>query len=72
MHTCALIPEAYFVESEPYLEATGNEITIFEAACKNKLPTLLKEPTGYGRKRFMEYMAMTICPTCTAQPIMWS
>jgi nitric oxide reductase NorQ protein len=53
----ALTTEEYFVESEPYYEATGDEITIFEAAYQNKLPVLLKGPTGCGKTRFMEYMA---------------
>jgi nitric oxide reductase NorQ protein len=57
MQARALIPEEYFVESEPYYESTGDEIAIFEAAYKNKLPILLKGPTGCGKTRFMEYMA---------------
>lgn len=57
MQARALTPEEHFVESEPYYEATGDEIAIFEAAYKNKLPILLKGPTGCGKTRFMEYMA---------------
>lgn len=53
----ALKPEEYFIEQEPYYEAVGNEIEIFEAADANKLPVLLKGPTGCGKTRFMEYMA---------------
>ncbi|MDD5241528.1 MAG: CbbQ/NirQ/NorQ/GpvN family protein [Sulfuricella sp.] len=53
----ALAPEEHFIESEPYYEATGDEIAIFEAAYQNKLPILLKGPTGCGKTRFMEYMA---------------
>ncbi|WP_025769655.1 CbbQ/NirQ/NorQ/GpvN family protein [Thioalkalivibrio sp. HK1] len=41
----------------PYYEAVGSEIEIFEAACANTLPVLLKGPTGCGKTRFMEYMA---------------
>ncbi len=41
----------------PYYEAIGAEIEIFEAACANALPVLLKGPTGCGKTRFMEYMA---------------
>ncbi|MFA7388637.1 MAG: AAA family ATPase, partial [Thiohalobacteraceae bacterium] len=47
----------YFVEQEPYYEATGDEVQIFEAAYANQLPVLLKGPTGCGKTRFMEYMA---------------
>jgi nitric oxide reductase NorQ protein len=50
-------PEEYFVRSEPYYEPTGIEIAVFEAAYRNKLPVLLKGPTGCGKTRFMEYMA---------------
>jgi len=57
MQARALESEAYFIEAEPYYEATGDEIKIFEAAYRNKLPILLKGPTGCGKTRFMEYMA---------------
>lgn len=57
MQARALKPEKYFIESEPYYEATGSEIEIFEAAYRNRLPVLLKGPTGCGKTRFMEYMA---------------
>ncbi|TVT59073.1 MAG: CbbQ/NirQ/NorQ/GpvN family protein [Sedimenticola thiotaurini] len=49
--------DEYRIEEEPYYEATGDEITLFEAAYKNQLPVLLKGPTGCGKTRFMEYMA---------------
>ena len=52
-----LKPEEYFVEKEPYYEAVADEIEIFEAAYRNRLPILLKGPTGCGKTRFMEYMA---------------
>ena len=47
----------YLVEVEPYYQPTGDEIEIFEAAYRNRLPVLLKGPTGCGKTRFMEYMA---------------
>jgi nitric oxide reductase NorQ protein len=49
--------ELYFIEQEPYYEAVGNEVAVFEAAYANRLPVLLKGPTGCGKTRFMEYMA---------------
>lgn len=52
-----LKPEEYFIEREPYYQAVGDEITIFESAYRNQLPLLLKGPTGCGKTRFMEYMA---------------
>ena len=57
MDSRALNQEEYYVVEEPYYEATGDEIGIFEAAHINKLPVLLKGPTGCGKTRFMEYMA---------------
>ncbi len=57
MGTRALKTEEYFIETEPYYESVGDEIAIFEAAYKQKLPILLKGPTGCGKTRFMEYMA---------------
>ncbi len=35
----------------------NDEIDIFSAAYDNKLPVLLKGPTGCGKTRFMEHMA---------------
>ena len=49
-------PEEYFVKNEPYYEPVADEIEVYEAAYKNKLPILLKGPTGCGKTRFMEYM----------------
>lgn len=49
--------EEYFVREEPFYQPTGEEIDVFEAAYRQKLPVLLKGPTGCGKTRFMEYMA---------------
>ncbi len=57
MNAHSLAPEEHFIQKEPYYEAVGNEIAIFEAAYKHNLPILLKGPTGCGKTRFMEYMA---------------
>ena len=57
METHSLAPEEHFIRDEPYYEPVGKEIEIFEAAYQNKLPVLLKGPTGCGKTRFMEYMA---------------
>ena len=42
---------------QPFYASQGDEEIIFEAAWKNKLPVLLKGPTGCGKTRFMEFMA---------------
>lgn len=52
-----LDPADHLIENEPYYEPVGNEIAIFEAAYRNRLPILLKGPTGCGKTRFMEHMA---------------
>ncbi|HIJ33517.1 MAG TPA: AAA domain-containing protein, partial [Gammaproteobacteria bacterium] len=49
--------EEIWIEEEPYYEAVGEEIVLFESAYNNKLPLLLKGPTGCGKTRFMEHMA---------------
>ncbi|MDF1518014.1 MAG: CbbQ/NirQ/NorQ/GpvN family protein [Lutibacter sp.] len=41
----------------PYYHAIGKEIEVFEHAFKNKIPFLLKGPTGAGKSRFIEFMA---------------
>ena len=41
----------------PFYDATGNEIDIFEYAWRNRLPLLIKGPTGCGKTRFVSYMA---------------
>jgi len=53
----SLNPEEHFIRQEPYYEPIGDEIAVFEAAYANKLPVLLKGPTGCGKTRFMEHMA---------------
>lgn len=49
--------EEYFIKDEPFYQSVADEIEIFEAAYQQKLPILLKGPTGCGKTRFMEYMA---------------
>lgn len=44
-------------DREPYYEPQGNEIGIFEAAYRRRLPVMLKGPTGCGKTRFLEHMA---------------
>ncbi|SNR70367.1 nitric oxide reductase NorQ protein [Lutibacter agarilyticus] len=41
----------------PYYHQIGKEVEVFEHAYKNKIPFLLKGPTGTGKSRFIEYMA---------------
>lgn len=52
-----LEPEARLIETEPYYEAVGQEVALFDAAYQSRIPVLLKGPTGCGKTRFMEHMA---------------
>jgi len=52
-----ITPEEHYITTEPYYEPSGSEVAVFEAAYANRLPLLLKGPTGCGKTRFMEYMA---------------
>ena len=49
--------EQYKVTSEPYYQAQSNEVALYEAAYRNRLPVMIKGPTGCGKSRFVEYMA---------------
>lgn len=49
---------------EPFYLASGKEIEVFEHASKNRLPVLLKGPTGTGKTRFIEYMAYKLGRKC--------
>jgi nitric oxide reductase NorQ protein len=41
----------------PYYKAIGKEVEVFEHAYTNKIPFLLKGPTGTGKSRFIEFIA---------------
>ena len=41
----------------PFYKPISKEVQVFEHAYKNKLPTLLKGPTGTGKTRFVDHMA---------------
>jgi nitric oxide reductase NorQ protein len=49
--------EEFNISDEPYYLPVGNEVELFEAAYKAKLPVMLKGPTGCGKTRFVEHMA---------------
>jgi nitric oxide reductase NorQ protein len=49
--------EEYVVTVEPFYEPVKDEIELFESAYAEKIPVLLKGPTGCGKTRFVEYMA---------------
>ncbi len=41
----------------PYYHQINQEVEVFDQAFQNKLPILIKGPTGTGKSRFVEYMA---------------
>jgi len=41
----------------PYYRPVRSEVEVFNAAFQQKLPFLLKGPTGSGKSRFIEYMS---------------
>ncbi|NDC10105.1 MAG: AAA family ATPase, partial [Oxalobacteraceae bacterium] len=49
--------QPYYIDSEPYYLSAGNEIELFDAAYRLRMPMVLKGPTGCGKTRFMEHMA---------------
>src|SRR5579875_1764940 len=49
--------EEYTPDHEPYYQPVGDEVDLFRAAFEQKIPVLLKGPTGCGKTRFVEYMA---------------
>ncbi|MBX3646494.1 MAG: CbbQ/NirQ/NorQ/GpvN family protein [Rhodocyclaceae bacterium] len=47
----------YKVHKEPFYQAQGREVALYEAAYAARLPVMVKGPTGCGKSRFIEYMA---------------
>ncbi len=61
--------EEFVVQSEPFYVPITDEVEIFEAAYRQKVPVLLKGPTGTGKTRFVEYMAWKLGqPLTVAKP----
>ena len=56
-HQTGLGPENFMITEPPFYLAADNEVTLFEAAYADRLPVMLKGPTGCGKTRFVEYMA---------------
>ena len=52
----------------PYYLPIGDEIEVFTAAYAERLPILLKGPTGCGKTRFVEYMASALHPARADAP----
>ena len=54
-----IIEEYHFTE-EPFYIPVFDEVELFEAAYRQKIPVLFKGPTGCGKTRFVEYMSYRI------------
>ena len=46
--------EQYLVKTEPFYQAQGREVALYEAAYHARLPVMVKGPTGCGKSRFVE------------------
>jgi nitric oxide reductase NorQ protein len=49
--------DQYLIRDEPFYQAQGEEVALYEAAYAARLPVMLKGPTGCGKSRFVEHMA---------------
>jgi len=58
--------EEFVIEEEPFYVPASDEVEIFEAAYRQRVPVLLKGPTGTGKTRFVEYMAWRLGQPLTA------
>lgn len=54
------IIEEYNLKEEPYYLPVNDEVELFEAAYKQRIPVIFKGPTGCGKTRFIEYMSYKI------------
>lgn len=55
--TAVTVPKDHTVPEIPFYEPVGNECQLFEQAYRQRLPLLLKGPTGCGKTRFVSHMA---------------
>ena len=61
--------EEYTIDQEPYYLPISDEVEVFTAAYQEKIPVILKGPTGCGKTRFIEYMAWLLGrPITTMRP----
>ncbi len=57
--------EEHVIEREPFYVPRGDEVELFAAAFRQRIPVLLKGPTGTGKTRFVEYMAWRLSQPLT-------
>jgi nitric oxide reductase NorQ protein len=56
-HTAAVALNPHGEGPAVFYHPQGNEIRLFEHAYRNRLPLMIKGPTGCGKTRFIQYMA---------------
>ncbi len=49
--------DQYKIAKEPFYQPQNDEIDMYTAEYMNRMPVMLKGPTGCGKSRFVEYMA---------------
>lgn len=49
--------DQYLISKEPFYVPQKNEVNLFRTAYLNRLPVMLKGPTGCGKTRFVQHMA---------------
>lgn len=49
--------DQYLISEEPFYVPVGNEVGLFQTAYHNRMPIMLKGPTGSGKTRFVQHMA---------------
>ncbi|MEJ2464461.1 MAG: CbbQ/NirQ/NorQ/GpvN family protein [Candidatus Thiodiazotropha sp.] len=47
----------YLIKQEPFYQPQEDEVDLYEAAYAERLPVMIKGPTGCGKSRFIEHMA---------------
>ena len=51
------IIQQYQIGKQPYYRPVADEVELYEATYAQRMPMMLKGPTGCGKTRFVEYMA---------------
>ena len=52
--------DEFRIRERPYYRAIADEVRLFEAAYAERMPIMLKGPTGCGKTRFVEHMAFVL------------
>jgi len=57
LKTITQAADELLVQGDPFYLPVADEVSLFETAHRQKLPVILKGPTGCGKSRFVSYMA---------------